>query len=160
MLFRSKTYQVIDPATEQPCTEITLGTAADVDKAVAAARRAFESWSQTSVDERKAFAHKLAASYPSLPESLLSRFCRDELIATEVSKPAFDLEFDTALNDAIKLLDAPDFQARLAASKTVKELVEAKKAAAAAATPAAATPAAASGSGSTAPSATDSGAKN
>ena len=45
-------YQVIDPSTEQPCTEITLGTAADVDKAVAAARSAFESWSQTSVQER------------------------------------------------------------------------------------------------------------
>ena len=31
-------YQVIDPATEQPCTEITLGTPADVDRAVEAAR--------------------------------------------------------------------------------------------------------------------------
>ena len=33
-------HQVIDPSTEQPVTEITLGTAADVDKAVAAARDA------------------------------------------------------------------------------------------------------------------------
>jgi aldehyde dehydrogenase (NAD+) len=49
-----KRHEVIDPATEQPCTEITLGTSADVDKAVAAARRAFESYSQTSVAERAA----------------------------------------------------------------------------------------------------------
>ncbi|WP_294353014.1 aldehyde dehydrogenase family protein, partial [uncultured Sphingomonas sp.] len=49
-----RSYQVIDPAIEQPCTEITLGTPADVDHAVAAARAAFDTWSQTSVDERKA----------------------------------------------------------------------------------------------------------
>ena len=33
-------HEVINPATEKACSEITLGTAADVDKAVIAARRA------------------------------------------------------------------------------------------------------------------------
>lgn len=43
---------VINPATEEPCATLVLGTAADVDEAVAAARRAFRSFSRTSVGER------------------------------------------------------------------------------------------------------------
>ncbi|PAX09710.1 aldehyde dehydrogenase family protein [Sphingomonas lenta] len=58
-----RTWAVIDPSTEQPVTEITLGTPADVDKAVAAARRAFESWSQTSVEERTAQLQRIAEEY-------------------------------------------------------------------------------------------------
>ena len=54
---------VINPATEEPCTEITLGSKADVDKAVAAARRAFETFSQTSVDERAALIERIIAEY-------------------------------------------------------------------------------------------------
>ena len=45
-------YEVINPATEEACTAITLGSEADVDKAVAAAKRAFASYSQTSLEER------------------------------------------------------------------------------------------------------------
>lgn len=43
---------VENPATEQTIGHISFGTRADVDKAVAAARRAFSSWSQTSKEER------------------------------------------------------------------------------------------------------------
>jgi hypothetical protein len=39
---------VINPATEQPAGQITLATAADVNRAVAAARTAFRTFSQTS----------------------------------------------------------------------------------------------------------------
>ena len=47
-----RSHRVIDPSTEQAMTTITLGTQADVDKAVAAARHAFESFSQTSPADR------------------------------------------------------------------------------------------------------------
>jgi aldehyde dehydrogenase (NAD+) len=60
---RPRTHDVINPANEEPCGRISLGTSADVDKAVAAARRAFEAWSQTSVDERKAVLDKIIAIY-------------------------------------------------------------------------------------------------
>lgn len=43
---------VIDPSTEEPVAEIALGDAQDVDMAVAAARRAFASWSVSSVEQR------------------------------------------------------------------------------------------------------------
>jgi len=56
-------HQVIDPSTEQPVTEITLGTQADVDKAVAAARRAFATYSQTSVADRVALLERIIEEY-------------------------------------------------------------------------------------------------
>jgi aldehyde dehydrogenase (NAD+) len=64
-----RAHQVIDPASERPVTEIMLGSAADVDSAVAAARRAFESFSQTSVDERSALLDRIIAEYKArLPD--------------------------------------------------------------------------------------------
>ncbi len=54
---------VIDPATEQPFARVALGTAADVDRAVATARAAFASFSQTSREERMALLEKIAAIY-------------------------------------------------------------------------------------------------
>ena len=56
-------HEVINPATEESCTAITLGTAADVDKAVAAARRAFPAFRHTSVEERLALLERIAELY-------------------------------------------------------------------------------------------------
>ncbi len=58
-----RTLAVIDPATEAPIGEVSLGAAADVDKAVAAARRAFETFSQTTPDERMALLGRIADVY-------------------------------------------------------------------------------------------------
>ena len=45
---QAKTLDVIDPATEQPFARISVGSAADVDRAVAAARRAFETFGRST----------------------------------------------------------------------------------------------------------------
>ncbi|XMA09575.1 hypothetical protein WAI453_002366 [Rhynchosporium graminicola] len=50
----STTTHSINPATKEPNWEVPLSTFQDVDKAVAAARRAFKPWSKTAVAERKA----------------------------------------------------------------------------------------------------------
>ncbi len=50
---------VINPATEEVCGRISLGSKADVDKAVAAANRAAPSYAQTSREERIALLEKL-----------------------------------------------------------------------------------------------------
>ena len=60
-----KRHEVINPATEEACTVITLGTAADVDKAVAAAREAFKTFSQTTPEERKELLDRIIAVYKS-----------------------------------------------------------------------------------------------
>jgi aldehyde dehydrogenase (NAD+) len=55
----ARDWEIINPATEEPIATISLGSAADVDKAVAAATRAFESYSQTSVEERVALLKRV-----------------------------------------------------------------------------------------------------
>ncbi len=65
-----KSRPVINPATEQAMYDIALGSAADVDKAVAAARRAFESFSQTSRDERVALLTRIVEVYKSRMKDL------------------------------------------------------------------------------------------
>src|SRR5262249_31891783 len=59
----ARPFPVIDPATEQPIAQIALGSAKDVDLAVAAARRAFETCSQTTREQRIELLKKIAASY-------------------------------------------------------------------------------------------------
>jgi aldehyde dehydrogenase (NAD+) len=60
-----KTRTVVNPATEKPLYEIALGSAADVDKAVAAARRAFETFSRTTREERVALLTRIVEVYKS-----------------------------------------------------------------------------------------------
>ena len=58
-----KTLDVINPATEEVCGKIALGNAADVDKAVKAAKKAFKTWSQTSREERLDVLGRILAEY-------------------------------------------------------------------------------------------------
>src|SRR5579864_8315201 len=60
-----KSTPVVNPATEEAMYEVALGSKADVDKAVAAARRAFETYSQTSREERVALLSKIVEIYKS-----------------------------------------------------------------------------------------------
>jgi aldehyde dehydrogenase (NAD+) len=57
------THTVINPATEEPVSEVVLGTRADVDKAVAAAKAAFKSFGQTSREERVALLKAIQGEY-------------------------------------------------------------------------------------------------
>jgi aldehyde dehydrogenase (NAD+) len=54
---------VINPATEEPCATISLGGTADVDRAVAAAKRAFETWGATTPAERRPYLERLIEVY-------------------------------------------------------------------------------------------------
>src|SRR6201996_1780404 len=57
------TLDVIDPSTEEAYTKIAMGTAEDVNRAVAAAKAAFPSFSQTTREERIALLKKIAEVY-------------------------------------------------------------------------------------------------
>jgi len=58
-----RTAQVVNPATEEVSGTISLGSAADVDKAVAAARRAFATFGETSAKERLDLLEAILAEY-------------------------------------------------------------------------------------------------
>ncbi|MEI6417923.1 MAG: aldehyde dehydrogenase family protein, partial [Sphingomonadales bacterium] len=59
----ANTLDVINPATEAVAGQISLGSAADVDRAVAAAKAAFASFSRTSVKERIELLGAIAGEY-------------------------------------------------------------------------------------------------
>ncbi|MFV1602648.1 MULTISPECIES: aldehyde dehydrogenase family protein [unclassified Phaeobacter] len=63
-------FEVIDPSTEAPCAVISLGSAADTDAAVAAAKAALPGWMATPVEERIALVEKLIEIYESRTEDL------------------------------------------------------------------------------------------
>jgi aldehyde dehydrogenase (NAD+) len=61
----ARDFSVINPATEEPIATISLGGAGDVDRAVAAAKRAFESYSETSPEERLKLLRRIIEIYQS-----------------------------------------------------------------------------------------------
>ena len=72
------TLDVVNPATEQAFTRIAVGSTADVDKAVAAARRAFPSFSAVSRERRLALLERLLEAYNARGEDL-ARAVSEEL---------------------------------------------------------------------------------
>jgi aldehyde dehydrogenase (NAD+) len=58
-----KELKVINPATEEVAGLISMGSSKDVDRAVMAARRAFDSYSRSSPAERLALLERILASY-------------------------------------------------------------------------------------------------
>ena len=56
-------FDVINPATEEVCGHISMGSEADVDKAVAAAKAAFQTFSRTSTQERIELLESCIAVY-------------------------------------------------------------------------------------------------
>ena len=67
-----KTFEVRDPSSDQVLTRCALGDAADVDLAVAAARRAFEGgdWAQMKPVDRERVMHRLADLIESRADEL------------------------------------------------------------------------------------------
>ncbi len=55
--------EVRNPATEEVCGRVSLASAADVDRAVKAARTAFDSWSRSTRDERLELLSAIMAEY-------------------------------------------------------------------------------------------------
>ncbi len=55
-----KRFVTLNPATEQPLSQVANATPADVDRAVSAARKAFKSWSTTPPKERAKYLFRIA----------------------------------------------------------------------------------------------------
>src|SRR5688500_18393039 len=71
----------VDSTTEQVMGSVPEGTPADVDRAVAAAREAFDAWSQTAVGERSQLLRTVSASLAARGEEIAA------LISREVGMP-------------------------------------------------------------------------
>jgi aldehyde dehydrogenase (NAD+) len=72
-----KVLDVIDPSHEDAFTQISLGSKADVDKAVAAARSAFETFGFTSREERLDLLNRIIAIYKRRSQDLALAVSRE-----------------------------------------------------------------------------------
>lgn len=75
-------FTVSNPATEAPIAAISLGTKADVDRAVAAAKKAFASFSETTPEQRLALLRRIIEIYQAKSEQMA------EAISQEMGAPA------------------------------------------------------------------------
>jgi aldehyde dehydrogenase (NAD+) len=76
-----KELKVINPATEEVAGVISMGSSKDVDRAVMAARRAFDSYSRTSPVERLALMERILVAYKAHYGEIA------EAISTEMGAP-------------------------------------------------------------------------
>jgi aldehyde dehydrogenase (NAD+) len=74
-------WTIISPATEQPIATISLGSSADVDRAVQAASRAFESYCETTVEQRLILLQRIVEIYKSHMDEMA------ETISQEMGAP-------------------------------------------------------------------------
>ena len=112
---------VINPATEEVCGRISLGSAADVDKAVAAAKRAFPAYSRTTREERidllTAILDQFKKRYNDVAEAIM-----DEMGAPwEVASGPQAGSGPQHLKAAIRALKAYEFEERNRDTLIIKE---------------------------------------
>jgi aldehyde dehydrogenase (NAD+) len=112
---------VINPATEEVCGHISLGSRADVDLAVAAAKRAFESFSQTTREERvvllQAILGEFAKRHDEIAEAIM-----DEMGAPwELAKNAQAASGPQHIKAALKALKTFAFSEQHGTTCIVKE---------------------------------------
>ena len=115
------TLDVINPATEEPIDAIALGAQADVDAAVAAAKAAFETFSQTSREERVALLEKIIEAFKArlgdLAGTISAEMGAPMALANAAQAPAGLGHFMTTLN----ILRTYEFEEDIGTSRVVKE---------------------------------------
>tara|TARA_B100000482_G_scaffold40898_1_gene26267 strand:- start:24056 stop:25474 length:1419 start_codon:yes stop_codon:yes gene_type:complete len=73
--------EVVNPTTEEEIGSVPIGDVTDVNKAIKAARLAFPSWSESSIEERQGYLNALSAAIGERGEEIA------ELITSEVGTP-------------------------------------------------------------------------
>ncbi len=105
-----KTLEVIDPANEEAFARISMGSKADVDKAVAAARRAFETFSRTTKEERLALMQKIVEVYQKHYGDIVQAISREMGAPLGLSKNAQAAMGIAHLTQAMKVLKDFEFE--------------------------------------------------
>lgn len=116
-----KTLDVINPATEGVAGKISLGSEADVDKAVRAARKAFATFSQSSREERIDILERIIAEYQKRFEDMA------KAITEEMGAPAWLAQRAQAamgighVQTALEVLKGYEFEHDRGTTRIVKE---------------------------------------
>ena len=104
------TIDVINPATEAVYTQISAGSAADVDRAVAAARAAFAGYSQWRVEQRVALLERIREIYLTRGEDLANAISQEMGAPIDLAK-SWQVSLGLGhLDSALKALKNFDFE--------------------------------------------------
>jgi aldehyde dehydrogenase (NAD+) len=119
----SGTIEVVNPSTEEVAGHVPDGTPADVDRAVAAAAAAFETWGFTEKDERRKVIQGLAEALAARSDEIA------QTISTELGMPIMFASLIQAglpsgnMAGYVQILDDFEFEERVGNSLVVREPV-------------------------------------
>jgi aldehyde dehydrogenase (NAD+) len=114
-------FDVINPATEEVCGRISLGSAADVDLAVAAASRAFESYSQTTREERIELLEAILAEFTKRHDEVAEAIMDEMGAPWGLAKNAQAASGPQHIKAALRALKTYEFEERNRTTLIVKE---------------------------------------
>ena len=117
----TETLAVINPANEEPIDDIALGNEEDVNRAVAAAKAAFETFSRTSREERVAMMERIVGVYQGRMDEVAATISEEMgapmFLAKAAQAPMGIAHMMTNLN----VLKTFEFEEDLGTSHIVKE---------------------------------------
>ncbi len=117
----AQSFEVVNPATEQVCGTVANGSAADVDRAVAAAREAFPTWSASPVAERIELLRAIGVEYGKRAGDLAAALT-EEMGAPSTLASGFQVDLGAGhLATAIEVLQNFVFEEQRGATLIVKE---------------------------------------
>jgi aldehyde dehydrogenase (NAD+) len=101
---------VFNPATEEPLATLSLGSSADVNRAVAAATAAFPAYSETTVAERKTLLHRILEVYDSKQDEMARSISLEMGAPLTLAKSAQVLAGRAHIAEILKVLDHFSFE--------------------------------------------------
>ncbi len=116
-----KSIDVINPATEEPCAQISLGSAQDVDRAVAAAKAAFATYSRTTREERVALLEAILAAYKKRYDDIAKAISMEMGAPVTLATKAQAATGIGHLNQMIKVLKSFEFEEMRGTTLLAKE---------------------------------------
>lgn len=117
------TVAAVNPATEEPTALVALGSAADVDRAVAAARRAFPAFAETSREERLALLRRIVDAYKARYEDIAAAISCEVGAPLAMARNAQAAMGIAHLKQTIAVLSAYAFEKEAGSSLIVREPV-------------------------------------
>ena len=115
------TLDVINPATEKAFATISLGNADDVDSAAKAAKSAFDSWSNSSIEERKEIISNIVGGLKSRSDEMATAISSEMGAPMGLSKTA---QVGSGLGhfmNVLSILETFEFEEIRGTTKIVKE---------------------------------------
>jgi aldehyde dehydrogenase (NAD+) len=119
----ARTMDVVNPATEEVYGRISIGSAADVDAAVAAAKRAFETFSETSVEERINLLQKIYDVFVRRADEVAEAIMDEMGAPWGLAKHAQAASGTQHIGAAIEALKSYEFEEKIGDTLVVKEAI-------------------------------------